>query len=92
MTYTLAFSDRAEQHIAYWQRSGQIKTLAKIFRMLEELKEHPRTGTGKPEPLKEGLAGYWSRRIDKKNRLVYAIEDNVVVVDVVSARGHYDNK
>lgn len=89
MKYTLLFSDRARKHILQWQRSGQKKILQKIYGLIEELKEHPYTGTGKPEQLKEGLTGYWSRRIDKKNRLVYAIEDEVVSVEVVSAKGHY---
>ena len=92
MKYNIVLMPEAREHMAYWRKSGQKKILQKIYSLLGELSEHPRTGTGKPEPLKEGLAGYWSRRIDKKNRLVYAIEDNVVTVDVVSARGHYDNK
>ena len=57
-----------------------------------ELQEHPRTGTGKPEPLSEGRAGQWSRRISQKHRLIYEIEDTIVKVDVLSAYGHYDDK
>ena len=57
-----------------------------------KLNEHPRTGTGKPEPLSGNRAGQWSRRISKKHRLVYEIHDTEVVVLVLTAYGHYDDK
>ena len=50
------------------------------------------TGTGQVEQLKGDLAGLWSRRIDKGNRLIYRIEDEMVTVFVISAKGHYDSK
>jgi toxin YoeB len=53
---------------------------------------HPETGTGKPEKLKFELTGYWSRRINKKDRLIYSIEHHIVTVTVVSAVGHYGDK
>ena len=57
-----------------------------------ELQEHPKTGTGKPEPLAEDRIGQWSRRISLKHRLIYEIEETVVKVDGLSAYGHYDDK
>jgi toxin YoeB len=54
---------------------------------LEELTEHPFTGTGKPEPLKPDLAGMWSRRINREHRLIYEVEENTVFV--LSAKEHY---
>ena len=60
--------------------------------MIEELKEHPKTGTGKPEQLKGDRAGQWSRRITKKHRLIYTIQDTEVIVLVLNAYGHYDDK
>jgi len=57
---------------------------------LEELAEHPFTGTGKPEPLKHDLSGMWSRRINGEHRLVYEIEDDTVFF--YSAKGHYYTK
>ena len=57
--------------------------------MLKELKAHPKTGTGKPEYLKHKK--YWSRRINKEHRLCYEIYDDVVVVLVLSAFGHYED-
>jgi len=58
---------------------------------MEELREHPYSGTGKPEQLR-GYKNLWSRRIDKKNRLVYSVEEAVVTVYVISAVGHYNDK
>lgn len=52
----------------------------------------PETGTGKPERLKYDLSAYWSRRINKSDRLIYRIEDKIITVTVVSALGHYDDK
>ena len=57
-----------------------------------EVYEHPRTGTGQPEPLKGNRAGQWSRHITKKHRLVYEIRDTEVIVLVLSTYGHYDEK
>lgn len=64
----------------------------KAVRLIDELYEHPRTGTGKPEPLSGDKAGQWSRHITKKHRLVYEIRDTEVIVIVVSAYGHYEDK
>lgn len=64
----------------------------KALKLIKELYEHPRTGTGKPEPLSGNRSGQWSRRISKKHRLVYEIHDMEVVVLVLTAYGHYDDK
>ncbi len=68
------------------------KGYKKALRLIDELYEHPRTGTGKPEMLKGDLKGRWSRRINRKHRLIYRIEDIEVTVLVISAYGHYDDK
>ncbi|MBP1540452.1 MAG: Txe/YoeB family addiction module toxin [Prevotella sp.] len=60
--------------------------------LIDELYEHPRTGTGKPEPLSSDRAGQWSRRITKRHRLIYSIYENEVHVNILSAYGHYDEK
>lgn len=65
MNYDLQLLPEAIEDLAYWKRSGQKKVLKKIVALLEELKVHPQTGTGKPEALKGDFAGLWSRRIDK---------------------------
>ena len=64
----------------------------KALKLIAELYEHPRTGTGKPEPLSGNRSGQWSRRISKKHRLVYEIQDMEVIVLVLTAYGHYDEK
>lgn len=65
---------------------------AKVNRFIEELKLHPKTGTGHPEPLRGKPEGRWSRQITKKHRLVYRIFETEVYVDVLSAYGHYNDK
>lgn len=92
MRYFVDLSKEAKNHIVEWRKSGQKKILAKIEVLLSELAEHPKTGTGQVEQLKRNLSGLWSRRIDKHNRLVYSIADDVVTVTVVSAKGHYGDK
>lgn len=68
------------------------KSYAKAMRFIEELRYHPKTGTGHPEPLKGKPEGRWSRQITKKHRLVYRIYETEVYVDVLAAYGHYDDK
>jgi toxin YoeB len=92
MSYKIEFTPKAEQHLKEWMQSGQAKTLRKITNLLDELKEHPTTGTGQVEKLRGNYSGYWSRRIDKGSRLVYVIEDDKVVVTIVSMKGHYGEK
>ena len=92
MTYRVIFTKKALDDLEFWQKSGQKKILEKIATFVDELKVHPTTGTGQVEQLKRNLSGYWSRRIDKQNRLVYTIQNDIVIVNVVSIKGHYDNK
>ena len=92
MMYEVKISDEAQADIEFLKKS-EVKAYSKVSSLLEELNEHPRTGTGKPELMKYGkLKGLWSRRITDKHRLVYAIKDKEVVVFVLAARKHYDNK
>lgn len=64
----------------------------KIEKLLIEMIEHPTTGTGQVEALKGNLSGYWSRRIDKFNRIIYTVEEEVVTVTIISTKGHYGDK
>lgn len=68
------------------------KAFQKAQRFIEELREHPKTGTGHPEPLKGKPEGRWSREITKKHRLVYQIIDDKVIVLILTAYGHYEDK
>ncbi len=92
MSYHIVLQKLAQKHIAAHKRSGNVVLCAKIESLLLELTEHPRTGTGKPEQLKGKLLGYWSRRINSEHRLVYSIDDNVVTVTIVAAKGHYERE
>ena len=89
--YKLDYTDEAKlgmQRLKY----DEPKAFKKLGKLLEELMEHPRTGTGKPEQLKGDRSGQWSRRITDKHRLVYKIYDMEVIVLVLTAYGHYDDK
>lgn len=88
--YKIEYADRAVRDLLDMRKSNQ-QAYKKICKLIPELREHPFTGTGKPEQLK-GLDGVWSRRIDKKNRLCYKVEETIVTVYVISAIGHYDDK
>lgn len=92
MTYRVLFSKEALAHLDFWQKSGHKKILAKTASLVDELKVHPTTGTGKVEQLKGDMAGLWSRRIDKSSRMLYSIEEDRVIVNVISLRGHYGDK
>ena len=82
----------AKEHIAQHYKSGNVASIKKIEKILYELSEHPYTGTGQPEQLKFNLSGFWSRRINQKDRLIYQVHEKVVTVQVVSAMGHYFDK
>ena len=74
------------------KKSGQKAILAKITNLIKELREHPTTGTGNPEPLIGARKGQWSRRITGKHRLIYQIYEDIITVGVISAWGHYGDK
>lgn len=92
MIYELILQPEAEEHLREWQKSGQKKVVKKIVELFEELRNHPTTGTGQVEQLKGNLSGLWSRRITKGERMIYAIEDDKVIVTVVSLKGHYGDR
>lgn len=89
--YTLVFAPQALEDLSKLKKS-EPAAFKKAGKLLVELQEHPKTGSGKPEPLAGDRIGQWSRRISLKHRLIYEIEDTVVKVDVLSAYGHYDDK
>ena len=72
----------------YWQGQDK-KTLKRINQLIQAISRTPFDGIGKPEPLRENLTGYWSRRIDDSNRLVYAVEDTEIIV--IACRYHYES-
>ena len=82
----LAGGSKAWKDYLYWQSQDK-KTLKRINKLIEDTLSNPFVGIGKPEPLKENLSGFWSRRIDETNRLVYAIDDDYLTI--LSCRYHY---
>jgi toxin YoeB len=80
------FADHAWEDYLYWHETDR-KQLKRINTLIEDIRRHPFTGIGKPEPLKHQLAGFWSRRIDDRHRLVYAVEGEVVLI--AQCRDHY---
>ena len=86
--YKLRLSLKFDKDKKKFEKAGNKLILKKIDTLLKELAIHPKTGTGKPEYLKYKKC--WSRRIDEEHRLCYEIYDDVVVVLVLSAFGHYD--
>ncbi|MDE6537214.1 MAG: Txe/YoeB family addiction module toxin [Muribaculaceae bacterium] len=92
MNYELILMPEAERHLKEWKWSGQKKVLKKIVDLFEELRQHPTTGTGHVEPLRGNLSGLWSREINKGDRMIYGIEDDKIIVYVVSLKGHYGDK
>ncbi len=87
--YKIIFTEPADEDVAFLKKSGQKGVMTKISRLLEELQQHPLTGTGKPEALRFELSGKYSRRIDSKNRLVYEIDEENKTVTIFSLCGHY---
>lgn len=84
----ILWEDRAWKDYLYWQEQDR-KTLKKINNIINDIKRSPFCGIGKPEPLKGNLSGYWSRRIDEVNRIVY-YEDNHIIY-IIACKGHYDD-
>ena len=89
MNFTLRFTPNAIKDIQRHKNSGDKQLLKKIEVLLEELREHPRIGTGQPEQLKHHLQGLYSRRINLKHRLVYDIQDEIVTVIILNVYSHY---
>ncbi len=86
MIEKLVWTKEAWSDYVYWQGQDK-KTLKRINQLIKEVMKNPFEGIGKPEPLKENLSGFWSRRIDDTNRLVYVVDEKTVTI--ISCRYHY---
>ncbi|MBI5635144.1 MAG: Txe/YoeB family addiction module toxin [Nitrospirae bacterium] len=82
----LIFSEHAWEDYLYWQKADK-QMLKRINRLIHEIMHDPFTGSGKPEPLKHGLSGYWSRRSNDEHRLVYRPAEDAVFI--AQLRYHY---
>lgn len=87
MIEILSWTKESWSDYVYWQSQDR-RTLKRINKLIADARRTPFEGIGKPEPLKENLTGFWSRRIDESNRLVYAVDDNQITV--ISCRYHYE--
>ncbi len=86
MTRKLAWTEEVWSDYLYWQGQDK-KTLKRISKLIEAVLRSPSEGIGKPEPLKENLTGFWSRRIDDTHRLIYALDDQHLTI--IACRYHY---
>jgi toxin YoeB len=89
--YKILFSDKATEDLRALKKS-EPQAFKKAMSLIEELADHPKTGRGKPTLKKYDLAGFYARKITDKHRLVYSIDDLTITVEVVSTRGHYNDK
>ena len=90
--YSIEIENEAKKELAAHYKSGDRKTIKRIERIFKELAETPYDGIGSPEPLKYELSGYWSRQINKKDRLIYKVKEETITIYIVSAIGHYGDK
>lgn len=81
------WSDEAWEDYLDWQMQDK-KTLRRINLLIKDAERNPYAGLGKPEPLRGDLSGFWSRRIDDKNRLIYRFSSDFL--EIASCKGHYD--
>jgi toxin YoeB len=82
----ISFLPEAWEDYVYWQSQDK-KTLKRINRLLRDICRNEYEGIGKPEPLTGNLSGWWSRRVDESNRIIYRVENDTVIV--FQCRSHY---
>jgi len=87
MIESLAWTKVGWTDYVYWQNQDR-KTLRRVNKLIANAQRSPFEGIGKPEPLRENLSGYWSRRIDESNRLVYWVDNKLLTI--ISCRYHYE--
>ncbi len=85
----IQFSERGWEDFSYWMDVDR-KTMNRIMKIIADIRRNGYQGIGKPEPLSGNLSGYWSRRIDEKNRIVYRLEGNIV--KIIQCGSHYREK
>ena len=91
MIYDIEFSKEAKSDIDHLKRS-EPQAYKKLKKLLIELQQRPGSGTGHPKPLSGDRAGQWSRRINEKHRLVYEIDEEKLIVYILTLRKHYNDK
>jgi toxin YoeB len=89
MNRPIAFQGRGWEDYLYWQNQDK-RTMNQVNRLIRDIQRNGYEGIGKPEPLRGDLKGWWSRRIDDTNRLIYRLHDDRI--EITQCRGHYDDK
>ena len=87
--YRIILTETAIAHYNAFVKSGKVKVVNRIKLLLADIAQHPYTGIGKPEALKYSLAGMWSRRINREHRLIYTVDDNLIIVHILAMHSHY---
>lgn len=85
----IIFSKQSLKDRDYWKKTGNKAIMNRITALLQDIKNHPYTGIGKPEPLEYDLSGKWSRRINSEHRIVYSVDEEKIEVHILSMRFHY---
>lgn len=83
----LSWTSQGWEDYLYWQERGEKRQVKRINKLIKDIIRNPFEGIGKPEALKDNLTGYWSRRIDSKNRLIYSYDNKQVII--FSCKDHY---
>lgn len=83
----ILWEEKAWEQYCYWQTQDK-KTVKRINTIIKDIQRDTLNGIGKPEALKEDLSGWWSRRIDEVNRIVYCVKDGAIII--ASCKGHYE--
>ncbi len=83
----LLWEERAWEDYCYWQKENK-QVLKRLNLLIKDIQRNAYEGIGKPEPLRENLNGWWSRRIDEEHRIVYCEKDGIIII--ASCKGHYD--
>ena len=90
--YIIEITPAARKDLQQHYKSGNKAVIKKIEKILSELSKTPYLGEGKPEQLKSNFKGYWSRRINQKDRMIYRVEEEIVTIYIISAIGHYNDR
>lgn len=83
----IEYTYQAIEDLTFWKKTNNVLVLKKIRKLIESISQTPFEGIGKPEPLKYGLSGCWSRRINQEHRIVYEVRDNKIFI--LSLKEHY---
>jgi len=91
-TYRVVFSSKASKQMLSLEKRERKADFEKLEKLLKGIETHPRIGTGHPEQLKYRQGEVWSRKVNKKDRIVYRIYEETIFIEIESTLGHYQDK